>query len=200
MKKKVIFLLIILLCFFLSYGGSAPLTIAGASAGEIKACQVRIPLIENIYTGKESISLAPNFEISNPNNFPVTVKELEYEIFLKDMLCDGKNLILNYYIPAKGKIVVSSAFPVTWVDMVLWVWQTKGVSMSDAIKEVLPIWKNLNGKLFNPKLKKLWDQIPSEHPLFNLKGQINIIGPGGKTLASEYSTTWSMSDGYWINK
>ena len=197
--KKITFVLLVIAVpvFLVISGGLSPFIAESAETG-IKPCQVSIPAIENIFLGKESISLAPYFEISNPNNFPVTLNELRYSIYLKDCLCDGKSLPLNYFIPARGKIMVSSAFAVTWVNLSMWIWQTQGKSMGVAIKEILPTWKGLNGKLFNPKMKKLWAQIPKKHPLFAVNGEIDILGPKGQTTTFDYSTTWSLSERYGI--
>lgn len=176
--------------------------ISEAGKTEIKPCQVSVPMIEQIFAGKESVSIAPYFKISNPNDFPVTLSELRYRVYLmdKDYLCDGKGLDLNYIIPAKGDVTVSSAFAVQWVNLAMWLWDQQGKTMPVAVKDMLPLWKGLNGKLFNPKMKKLWDPIPIKHPVFDIDGEIDILRPGGEIVTYNYETTWTMPEEYKLFK
>ena len=181
-------------CVFVFVG--IPLSSAELPKVKMKSCEVSLVNMENIFSGKESITLAPYFEIANPNNFPIRIAELNYEIFLKDYLCAGKSMPLNYYIPARSKITVSSAFSITWTNMAIWVWGKGGFSMADATKEILPLWKNLNGELFSPPMKEIWDKVPEEYPQYLAKGQIDMIVPKGGKLSSNYSTTWKSSSDY----
>ena len=192
------FLLVCLFCLVVVI--STPLSSAEAQKVKMKPCGVRLVDMENIFLGTESITVAPYFEIANPNNFPIRVEALQYEILLKDYVCDGKSMDLNYYIPAKTKITVSSAFAMLWPNMAIFEQVKTGRSMQDAVKEILPLWKNLNGQLFNPQMKEIWDKIPEEYPEYSARGQIDTIGPKGEKLSSNYSTTWKQSSEYKLYK
>jgi LEA14-like dessication related protein len=203
--KLLLFMLLLSICFLVTNGCQSmgtPSSGVEVPIAKIKPCQVSVPMMENIFTGQESISLAPYFTISNPNDFPVTLSELRYNIYLmnKTFLCDGKTLPLNYIIPANGQITVTSAFAVTWVNLSMWIWSTQGKDMSQAINEILPLWKGLNGGLFNPKLKDSWDKTPEKPPVFDVTGGIDILGPKGQAMTSDYSTTWTLSGEYKIYK
>jgi len=190
--------LVCVFCMVVAIG--SPLSSAEAQKVKMKPCEVSLVDMENIFLGTESISVAPYFAIANPNDFPVRIPELRYEILLKDYICDGKSMHLDYYIPAKSKITVSSAFAMLWPNMAIWEQGKTGKSMQDAIMVILPLWKNLNGQLFNPQMKEIWDKIPEEYPQFLAKGQIDMIGPKGETLTSNYSATWKQSSEYKLYK
>lgn len=195
MRNKILVLGVILLLCACATG---PLT--GGTESKIKPCDVIVPIVENIFLGKESVTLAPAFQISNPNDFQVSVKSLSYEVSIMPWYLGGDNKSLDLYVPAKGKITVSGAFPIKWVDMSLYIMQIKGVSMAQAMGMVLPVWKGLNGELFNDKLKEDWGKAPAEHPLFSFKGQLHTMSPGGQELRSDYSTTFKMSSDVGIYK
>jgi len=143
--------------------------------------------------------LAPYFEISNPNNFPVTLNSLNYEILLKDFVVDGKTLP-TYYIPAKGKITLTSAFSIQWPHLAMYVSSFKGRDLGEGIQEILPLWKGMNGELFNPKLQEAWDKIKPESPEFVAKGQIDITGPKNQELSTEFTSTYKQSSEYGLYK
>lgn len=198
--KKLKFLgfaLVSAVCIFTLAGAS--LSFAAGPQAKIKPCEVKLVNMENIYLGKDSICLAPYFEISNPNNFPVTIDELTYEMFVKDFLVDGKTLS-KFYLPAKSKITLTSAFAMEWPHLAMYASSFKGRDMGEGIGEILPLWKGMNGQLFNPKLKEEWDKITPEAPQFVAKGKIDIIGPKGRSLSSEYSTTYKQSSEYGLYK
>ena len=184
-------------CIFTLAGAS--LSFAAGPQAKIKPCEVKLVNMENIYLGKDSICLAPYFEISNPNNFPVTLDQLTYEIFLRGFVVDGKSFSGNC-IPAKGKVTLTSAFAMEWVHLAMYAAQFKGRKMGEGFEEILPLWKGLEGQLFNPKMKEAWDKITPEYPEFTAKGNIQIIGPKNRTLSSEYSTTYKQSSEYKLYK
>lgn len=192
--KKIKFLVCVLLstaCIVALTGVS----LSNAAEDEIKPCQVILVNMENIHLGKESICLAPYFEISNPNDFPVTLNSLNYEISLRDFIVDAKTLP-TYYIPAKGKIILTSAFAMEWPHLAMYVSSFKGRELIEGIKEILPLWKGMNGQLFNPKLQEAWDKIPPQTPEFVATGEINITGPQNQELSTEYTSTYKQSSEY----
>ncbi len=190
--------LVCVFCMVVSIGIS--LSSAEGPKVKMKPCEVSLVDMENIYLGKDNIAVAPYFKIANPNNFPVRIPELRYEILLKDYVCDGKSMELNYYIPAKSMIKVSSAFAMLWPNMAIFEQVKTGKSMDEATKAILPLWKNLNGQLFSPGLKEIWDKIPEEYPEYSARGQIDMVGPSGEKLTSSYSTTWKQSSEYKLYK
>lgn len=192
------FVLVCIFCMVVSI--EIPLLSAEEPKVKMKPCEVSLVDMENVFLGQESISVAPYFQIANPNNFPIRITELQYEIFLKDYLCDGKSMPLSYYIPAKSKITVSSAFAMLWPNMAIYEQVKTGKSMEDATKAILPLWKNLNGQLFNPQMKEIWDKIPEAYPEYSARGQIDMIGPKGEKLSSNYSTSWKQSSEYRLYK
>jgi hypothetical protein len=192
------FVLVCFICLFVAIG--TPLSSAEAQKLKMKPCEVTLADMENIFLGTESVTVAPYFTITNPNNFPVRIPEFKYAILLKDYICDGKSMPYNYYIPAKGKITLSSAFAMLWPNMAIWEQSKTGKDMANAIQAILPLWKNLNGQLFNPQMKEVWDKIPEEPPIYLAKGQIDMIGPKGEKLSLDYSTTWKQSAEYKLYK
>jgi LEA14-like dessication related protein len=191
------FVLVSAVCIITLAGAS--LCFAAGPKAKIKPCEVKLVNMENIYLGKDSICLSPYFEVSNPNNFPVAIDELTYEILLKDFVVDGKTLP-KYYIPAKGKITLMSAFAMEWPHLAMYSSSFQGREMGEGIQVILPLWKGMNGQLFNPKLKEAWDKITPEYPEFTAKGKIDTIGPKKQKTTSEYSTTYKQSLDYKLYK
>lgn len=182
MKRKIVVIGVILLIL-----ASATMADAGR---KLKACKVSIPIIENVFVGAESITFAPTFAVQNPNKSMIILKRVDYEVHVGDFFFGGQSMPLNLYIPAKGEIRLSSAFPIDWVSMSLWLMQIKGVDMGAAMAEVAKTWKSLNGKLFNPKLQEVWDKVTPERPVFVIKGRIEIESESGQKLESDYSANW----------
>lgn len=171
--------------------GCAPAP-APAVEAELKPCEVSVPLIENIFLGKECISLAPTFAIYNPNDYEVNIEKLEYEAVVQDWWVGGRDVALNVFIPAKAEIKVSGAFVLGFVDLAMWLWNEKGVSMGAAMAAAIPLWKSLDGALMVPALQEVWDKAPVERPTFEFEGRIHIVSPEGQELVTDFSTTWQM--------
>jgi len=191
------FVLVSVVCAFILAGAS--LSFAAGPQAKIKPCAVKLVNMENIYLGKDCICLAPYFEVSNPNNFPVTIDELTYEILLRDFVVDGKTLP-KYYIPANGKITIISAFAMEWPHLAMYSSSFQGRDLGEGIQVILPLWKGMNGQLFNPKLKEAWDKITPVPPEFVVKGNIDTIGPKNQKTSSKYSTTYKQSSEYELYK
>lgn len=186
MKSRVLISVIVLmLAGSIMVSGCAP-----AAEAELKPCEVNVPLIENLFLGTESITLDPLFVISNPNDYEVKVRKLEYEAATKVWLLGGREMALEAFIPAKGEIRVSSAFTIGFINLSLWLLQTNPISMGEAMAGTIPLWKSLDGGLFNPALQAVWDGAPVEAPIFNIKGKIHTMSPGGQELVVDFSTSW----------
>jgi len=184
---------VIILCGFRVSSLAAPKNV-------MKAPEVQLVNVENLFSGKESVVLAPYFEVRNPNNFPIIIDQFTFNVQVKEFFADGNNLALGYYIPAKSKVTLSSAFVLTWVNMAMSIWQTKGTPMPEAVKQIVPLWKNLNGQIFNPAFQEPWEKIPQEYPQFTSEGEVVAIGPDKQSQVFKFATSWKLSSEYGLYK
>ena len=159
----------------------------------LKPCKVEVPFVETVYAGKECVTKAAVFAISNPNDFMVKMESLEYFLNIDGHKIEGKSLDTELFIPANGKIEISNAFPVTWAGLALGLLDYQGIEMKKGVIKILPLWKGLNGQLFNPKLKEFWNKAEAKDPIFSFVGRIVTVGPDGRKVDSDYSVKWSMN-------
>ena len=74
---------------------------------EFVPCEIKLDSVYNLFAGKESITTVADFSIFNPNEFLVTVDELEYQLYVNGALVSGAQLSDDMYIPAKKEAKVS---------------------------------------------------------------------------------------------
>jgi len=201
MKKSLLLKFLIVGVFCATILAGFGLSSLAAPKDAMKAPEVQLVSVENLFLGKESVVLAPQYEIRNPNNFPIIIDQFSYNVSVKGFYGDGNNVPLGYYLPAKSKIPLSvNAFALTWANMGLAVWQQTGAPMGEAVKQIVPLWKNLNGQLFNPAFQEAWDKIPKENPEFTSDGEVLVIGPDKQSKVFKFATVWKLPAEYDLYK
>lgn len=159
----------------------------------IKPCEVSVAAIETDWAGTESISITPIFTIYNPNDYFVTLGKMTYCAMVDDWLAGDRELLLNVAVPPMGESsVIVGTCALNWANMAGWYSGMAGIRFDEAIPEIVPLWKNLNGGLFNPALKEKWDAAPEKTPVFDITGRIEMESPEGQALTIDYSTTWQL--------
>lgn len=164
--------------------------VQSVTAKDLKSCQVAVSIVETIYAGKECVCFSPVFEIYNPNRQNVLLSKFSYELNVGNFYFSGQQIPLNLYIPPKKKVSFVGAVPAGWTGMSLWLMQVKGISMGEAMVEVIPLWKDWGAKLFNPKLKEAWGKAKAQCPPFIFNGEYEISSDE-ITSKFTYEAAWS---------
>jgi len=192
MKKAILsVVLVALLVASLVMLSCKHLGMKASQAKELQPCQVAVPIVETIYAGKECVCFSPVFELYNPNEQGIFLSKFTYELDVGDFYFSGQQVPVSLYIPPKGKASFVGALPAAWVGMSLWLMQVKGVSMAQAMKEVVSLWKAWGAKLFNPKLKEAWKKAKAHSPDFVFYGECEISADGVSTRHT-YKVTYAV--------
>ena len=156
---------------------------------EIKPCKVELSTVYPLFLGQESVVYTAVFDISNPNDFEVTLDSFSYTLRRDIFLFATSGLGDKFFIPAGEKISIRCAFPVLVGDIIGVIMLDTGLPPGPAAATAMPVWKTLGGVLISPALQPVWDAAPEEKLTIQANGTASISGEGLSTL-TEYKLSW----------
>jgi len=138
------------------------------------------------FAGSESISLTPEFTITNPNDCLIGLT-LDYKLKAGDQLV-GTSMVPTLYVPAKGQVQVRDT-----VIMPFMAWfaseLVSGKSKKEAVGIVAPLWKGLGAKRPAALPEELWKKLPDNKPAMTATGSVFITTESGQKMF-RFTSEW----------
>ncbi|MEW6033265.1 MAG: LEA type 2 family protein [Chloroflexota bacterium] len=158
-----------------------------ATPVEVKPAEVSLADVYTLFGGKESITLQADFKLKNPSNVEVKLDSFEFSLVCNGLSIGAAQIPNDYYIPAGGELALSGAINVPFSNMLANLMIGSGMTQADALKTVLPVWKNTGGVLPVDAMKPVWDAVDPK-TTWSAAGMAYVVGEG-KRLDTKFSLT-----------
>ena len=112
--------------------------------GDLKGPEINMLICLPAFSGAESISLRPEFAISNPNDYMLRVS-MAYKLWVGTQMV-GTSMIPTIYIPPHETIELKDTIVIpfkAWFAGEL----VSGKSKKATVMTIVPLWKGMEGKM-----------------------------------------------------